>query len=67
VIACYELAVQHLEGSSQQKDYLDFEVIPVFNRKTQILVWVSNALNLNLDEKVAKENFQLCTELGRAA
>lgn len=67
VTACRELAEQFPEGSEAKKDLLDFEVIPVFSRDPTVLVRVSNALNLNIAEKVAKETFRSCAELGRAA
>lgn len=67
VTACRELAKKFPDGSAQQKELLEFEVIPVFSRDPRVLVRVSNALNLNIAEKVAKESFWSCAELGRAA
>jgi hypothetical protein len=67
VIACRELAEHHPDGSNAKKDLLQFKVIPVFNRDPDTLVRVSNALNLNIAEKVAKETFRSCAEMGRAA
>jgi len=67
VTACRELADQFPVDSEARKDLLEFEVIPVFSRDLQVLVRVSNALNLNIAEKVAKETFRSCTELGQAA
>ena len=67
VTACRELAEELPIGSEARKDLLEFEVIPVYSRDTKELIRVSNALNLNIAERVAKENFRSCAELGRAA
>ena len=67
VTACRELAEQFPADSEARKELLEFEVIPVFTRDTKVCVRVSNALNLNIAEKVAKETFRSCAELGRAA
>ncbi len=67
ITACRELAEQYPDGSDQKKDLLEFEVIPVFSRDADTLVRVSNALNLNIAEKVARETFRSCAEMGRAA
>jgi hypothetical protein len=67
VTACRELAEQYPADHPARQDLLEFEVIPVFSRDAATLVRVSNALNLNIAEKVAKENFRSCAEMGRAA
>jgi len=67
VTACRELAKQYPEGHLEKVDLLEFEVIPVFSRDPATLIRVSNALNLNIAEKVAKENFRSCMEMERAA
>lgn len=66
VKACLELAEQHPEGSDQRAELLEFEVIIVFSRDPEVLVRVSNALNLSIAEKIAVQNFRSCAELGRA-
>jgi len=67
VMACRELPEQYPDGHQAKLDLLEFEVIPIFTRDLATLVRVSNALNLNIAEKVAKENFQSYTEMGRTA
>jgi len=66
VTAFRELAHKHPEGSAARDELLQFEVIPIFSRDPEVLVRVSNALNLNIAEKVAKETYRSCAELGRA-
>ena len=66
VTAFRELASKHPEGSAAREELLQFEVIPIFSRDPEVLVRVSNALNLNIAEKVAKETYRSCAELGRA-
>jgi len=66
VTACQEFAEQYPKGHSAKVDLLEFEIIPMFSRDAATLVCVSNALNLNIAEKVVKENFRSCSEMGRA-
>lgn len=65
--ACCEFVEQFLANSKARKDPLEFEVISVLSRDQQVLVKVSNSLNLNIAEKVEKETLCSCAELGRAA
>lgn len=67
VIACRELARDFRDDYETRKDLLEFEVIPVFSREPEVLIQLSNTFNLNIIEKVAKENFRSCAELGRLA
>lgn len=67
VTACRELPDTFPNGSDAKRELLEFEVIPVFSRNRQQLVRVSNALNLNIAQKVARETFRSCAELGRNA
>lgn len=45
------------------EELLKFEVIPSFSRDLEILVYVSSTFNLNIAEKVVKENYKSCAEL----
>lgn len=65
--ACRHLVNNPTLSAASRNELLKFEVVPVFSQDKLILIRVSNALNLNLAEKVAKEDFQSCIELGRAA
>lgn len=63
VTVCRELAEQFLEDFEARKELLKFEMILVFFRDPHVLVSVSNALNLHIAEKVAKETFRSFAEL----
>lgn len=66
VTACRELAEEFRDGSDAKKELLELEIIPVFFTDRNMLVQISNAINLNIAKKVAKESFQSSSELERA-
>ena len=44
-------------GSAQHKFYTEFDVVPVYSRDPDMLIKVSNALNIQVRDKVISENF----------
>lgn len=61
-----ELSHKHLEGSKAREELLLFEIILIFSRDLEVLVTVSNALNLNITKKVAKESYRSCPKMAMA-
>lgn len=52
-------------GSAQREELLQFKIIPVFSRDPAMLTRVSTALNLNITDRVVREEFRHSVELGR--
>jgi hypothetical protein len=52
-------------GSSQRKELLKFEIIPVFSKDPAMLTQVSTALNLYITDQVVKEVYRRNVDLGR--
>ena len=44
-------------GSARHKFYTEFDVVPVYSRDPDMLIKVSNALNIHVSDKVVSENF----------
>ena len=65
--ACVELSKDSTLSVESRRELLNFYVVPIFSRDKLTFIRVSNALNLNLAEKIAKENFRSCCEQERAA
>ena len=56
--ACVNIAKKEVPGSARHKFYTEFDVIPVYTRDPDMLIKVSNALNIQVKEKVVTENFR---------
>jgi hypothetical protein len=52
-------------GSTQRKELLKFEIIPVFSKDPAMPSRVSTALNLNITDRVIKEVYRQNVKLGR--
>ena len=62
--ACVSIAAKEVLGSAGHKFYSEFDIIPVYSRDPDILIKVSNALNIQVKDKVVTKNFQ--SQLGNA-
>ena len=56
--ACVSIAKKEVPESARHKFYTEFDVIPVYSRDPNMLIKVSNALNIHVKEKVVTENFR---------
>ena len=54
---CISIAAKEVPGSAQHKFYTEFDVLPVYSRDLDMLIKVSNALNIQVKDKVVIENF----------
>ena len=62
--ACVSIVAKEVPGSARHKFYTEFDVIPMFSRDPDMLIKVSNALNIQVKDKVVTENFR--SQLGNA-
>ena len=62
--ACISIAAKEVPGSARHKFYSEFDIIPVYSRDPDMLIKVSNALNIQVKDKVVTENFR--SQLGNA-
>ena len=62
--ACVSIAAKEVPGSARHKFYTEFDVIPVYSRDPDMLIKVSNALNIQVKDKVVTKNFR--SQLGNA-
>ena len=51
------IAKKEEPGSARHKFYTEFDVVPVYSRDPDMLIKVSNALNIQVRDKVVQENF----------
>ena len=51
------IAAKEEPGSARYKFYTEFDVVPVYSRDPDMLIKVSNALNIQVRDKVVSENF----------
>ena len=56
--ACISIVAKEVPGSAQHKFYTEFDVIPVYSCDPDILIKVSNALNIQVKDKVVTKNFR---------
>ena len=56
--ACVSIAAKEVPRSARHKFYTEFDVIPVYSRDLDMLIKVSNALNIQVKDKVVTENFR---------
>ena len=54
---CVSIAKKEEPGSARHKFYTEFDVVPVYSRDPDMLIKVSNALNIQVRDKVVNENF----------
>ena len=54
---CVSIVAKEVLGSARYKFYTEFDVIPVYSRDPDMLIKVSNALNIQVKDKVVTENF----------
>ena len=64
--ACVTIAAKEEPGSARHKFCTEFDVIPVYSRDLDMLIKVSNALNIQIRDKVVGENFWLQLKNARA-
>ena len=64
--ACVNIAKKEVPGSARHKFYTEFDVIPVYSRDPDMLIKVSNALNIQMKEKVVTKNFRSQLKNARA-
>ena len=64
--ACVNITKKEVPGSARHKFYTEFDVIPVYSRDPDMLIKVSNALNIQVKEKVVTENFRSQLKNARA-
>ena len=56
--ACMSIATKEEPGSARHKFYMEFDVVRVYSRDLDMLIKVSNALNIQVKDKVVTENFR---------
>ena len=56
--ACVSIAKKEVPRLARHKFYTEFNVIPMYSRDPDMLIKVSNALNIQVKDKVVTENFQ---------
>ena len=56
--ACVSIAAKEVSGSARHKFYTEFDVVPVYSHDPDMLIKVSNALNIQVKDKVVTENFR---------
>ena len=64
--ACVNILKKEVPGSARHKFYTKFDVIPVYSRDLDMLIKVSNALNIEVKEKVVTKNFRSQLKNARA-
>ena len=52
------IAAKEEPGSARYKFYTEFDVVPMYSRDLDMLIKVSNALNIQVKDKVVTENFR---------
>ena len=64
--ACVSIVKKEVPGSARHKFYTEFDVIPMYSRDPNMLIKVSNALNIQVKDKVVTENFRSQLKNARA-
>ena len=60
------IAAKEEPGLARHKFYTEFNVVPVYSRDSNMLIKVSNALNIQVKDKVVTKNFRSQLKNGRA-
>ena len=55
---CVSIAKKEESRSARHKFCMEFDVVPVYSRDPDMLIKVSNALNIQVKDKVVIENFR---------
>ena len=55
--ACVSIAAKEVPGSTRHKFYTEFDVVPMYSRNSDMLIKVSNALNIQVKDKVVTDSF----------
>ena len=55
---CVSIAAKEEPGSARHKFYREFDVVPEYSQDLDMLIKVSNALNIQVKDKVVTENFK---------
>ena len=64
--ACMTIAAKEEPDSARHKFYTKFDVVPMYSRDPDMLIKVSNALNIQVRDKVVSENFSSQLKNARA-
>ena len=56
--ACVSIVAKEEPESAKHIFYTEFDVVPVYSRNPDMLIKVSNALNIQVKDKVVTENFK---------
>ena len=56
--ACVSIAAKEEPGLAKHKFYMEFDMVPVYSRDPDMLIKVSNALNIQVKDKVITKNFR---------
>ena len=55
--ACLTIAAKEEPSLARHKFYTEFDVVPVYSRDLDMLIKVSNTLNIQVRDKIVSENF----------
>ena len=64
--ACVTIVAKEVLGSARHKFYMEFDVVPVYSHDPGMLIKVSNALNIQVKDKVVTKNFRSQLKNARA-
>jgi hypothetical protein len=56
--ACKQIGEKELVGSERYDFYMNHKIIPIYSKDEDMLIKVSNALNIQVKDKVVTENFR---------
>jgi hypothetical protein len=56
--ACKQIGEKEEVGSDRNKFYMNHKIIPIYSKDEDMLIKVSNALNIQVKDKVVTENFR---------
>jgi hypothetical protein len=56
--ACTAIGQKEEEGSNWYDFYMNHKIIPIYSKDVDMLIKVSNALNIQVKDKVVTENFR---------
>ena len=64
--ACVAIVAKEEPGSSRHKFFTEFDVVPVYSKDPDLIIKVSNVLNIQVKDKVDTENFKSQLKNSRA-
>ena len=56
--ACFSITAKEEPGLARHKFYTKFDVVPVYSCDLDMLIKVSNVLNIQMKDKVVTKNFR---------